>query len=149
MTSYVNIKMKSDTYTNMKLETHEYHMEYRHILDMKQTENTICHGTIMCTNSWFEALPLAILISFSSASSLLLVRFVLRGCFSIQYYCILFWYTWPVMYDQDYILEVEVVLTGAKWERDEACYSVLWNSLRRNPFGVVISCLSCTIQLCL
>jgi len=29
------------------------------------------------------------------------------------------------MYDQDYILEVEVVLTGAKWERDEACYSVL------------------------
>ena len=71
----------------------------------------------------------------------------LEGCFSHQLFCIPFWYTWPVLYDQDYILKVEV-LTGAEWELAEARYSVLWNSLRRNPFGVVITCLSCN-QLCL
>ena len=39
MTSYLNIKMKSDTHTGMKLETYDYHdMIYRHILDMKQIE---------------------------------------------------------------------------------------------------------------
>jgi len=30
-----------------------------------------------------------------------------------------------VLYDQDYILDVEVVLTGAKWELAETRYSVL------------------------
>jgi hypothetical protein len=30
-----------------------------------------------------------------------------------------------VLYDQDYILKVEVVLTGAKWDLAKARYSVL------------------------